>query len=247
MSLRDRDTIDYLRASFCGASGDFHTTHWTLVYDAVTNPKALAQLVTEYRPALLAYLTRSMRLHREIAEDILQDFLTTKLLEKQILQDANAERGRFRNFLRRSLHNFACNALRNQRHEAGNGALPPEDPPSPGNPDPFDREWASRVIEMTLQLMKQECEADGRMDLWEIFEGRLLRPIFENEKPESYRQVTERYGLKTPTDAYNALVTAKRRFSRALEETVARYERYTPDVEEEIRDLFRSLADDRAS
>lgn len=240
MKIWLRPTADLDPASLHSPNGDFPSTRWTEIRGAADkNPTALTRLVEQYEPALSSFLTRCLRIPQDKAEDILQDFLTRKLLEKNILQEAEAARGRFRNFIRTALRNFAFNWLRDQKI----GGLPREGAPRMlSGGDPFDVEWALQVIDKAIARMKRDCEEDGRLDLWGIFEGRILFPTLQDAEPVSYRSLTRQYGFENPAAAQNALVTAKRRFIRALEQIVATYEAEPTEIKEEIANLFAILA-----
>src|SRR4051794_2693124 len=93
----------------------FHTTHWSLVVAAGQREsnEALARLCAEYWPPLYAYVRRSgYTLHA--AQDSTQEFFT-RLLDKNYLQDADRERGRFRSFLLAALKHFLANEYKASR------------------------------------------------------------------------------------------------------------------------------------
>ena len=101
---------------------DFHefpTTHWSLIgrvggSDHEASRRALNQLLSHYIPPMRAHLRFVRRLDYDTAEEILQNFLTDRVLENNLLALANESRGRFRNFLRTALNNFASNYKRSQ-------------------------------------------------------------------------------------------------------------------------------------
>src|SRR4051812_38820201 len=95
----------------------FPSTHWSLVEQAAQSDyshkqDALSALVIRYTPALRTYLVRSMGLDIDHAEDVLQQFILTKLVEQEVIQSAEQARGRFRSFLVATLERFALNSLR---------------------------------------------------------------------------------------------------------------------------------------
>jgi transcriptional regulator with XRE-family HTH domain len=74
-----------------------------------------------------------------------------------------------------------------------------------------------------------------------VFEGRVLAEALQ-ERPLAYEALAERYGLRSPAQAANLLVTAKRMYARLMRSAVGEYERDEAEVDEEIRDLRRILA-----
>jgi len=90
----------------------FVTTHWSLVLSArdKQSPQsagALEKLCRAYWYPLYAYVRRSGQ-SKENAEDLTQAFFA-RLLEKNFLDSAEQERGRFRSFLLVALKRFLAN------------------------------------------------------------------------------------------------------------------------------------------
>lgn len=127
---------------------------------------------------------------QEHAEDLLQDFITKKLLTEGWLDTANPARGKFRDYLRRSLDNMVWDWWKKQpefktwqyeqrrsqedRDQAGSDAKdkkdPNDEPQKPiermeaPNPEEtaFDLEWCQAVLAQALERMEQDCRAPGR-------------------------------------------------------------------------------------
>ena len=57
----------------------------------------------------------------------------------------------------------------------------------------------------------------------------------------TYEELVEKFGFETPTKASNALITAKRIFSRKLQEVVREYVETDEELAEELADL-RAIA-----
>ncbi len=80
------------------------------------------------------------------------------------------------------------------------------------------------------------------MEVWGVFEVRILAPILQGTEPADYRELVERFGLRSPSQASNVLITGKRMFERVLRSVVAEYARDERDVDEEIGELREILA-----
>ena len=98
------------------------------------------------------------------------------------------------------------------------------------------------MIHDVLESMKRECRESGRLDLWTVFEGRILARIMDNQESVSYESLAKDLKLSSPIQAANLLVTAKRMYARLLREAIAEYEREPADVDQEIADLREILA-----
>ena len=97
----------------------FPSTHWSEVFSAgqpaqEEGRKALENLLVRYQPALKAHLIGRFCLTEDQAMDLLQEFVLAKVLEKNLVGQADQARGRFRTFLLTSLDNFVVGQLRHQ-------------------------------------------------------------------------------------------------------------------------------------
>lgn len=228
----------------------FPNTHWSLVHRAGiatgdARRDALTALLARYEPALRSYLRHVRHIPADAADDLLQSFITDKLLEQQLLQHADQRRGRFRSFLLTSLNNFAASRQRDA-HAPPAEPLHPElslaDLKVPAPHAAVDAAWARALVRDVLVAMREECLRLGRQDLWTIFDARILTDLFEGQTPVPYEQLAADLKLESPSQAANLLITAKRMYARLLRLAVAEYEQPSDAVEEEIADLRRSLA-----
>lgn len=238
----------------------FPETRWTFVGDAAERGtedgrKALGRLALRYLPALRAHLVLKKRIRRDTAEELLLGFLASKFVEGELVARADRERGKFRTFLLTALDRFVANQFRDsaaKKRQPANGRLvalaeqacQPRGDDSP--PEAFDIAWARQVISQCLDRMQEECRTGGRVDIWEVFECRLLRPVFDGTSPVPYEALVERFGFASPTQAANVLTTAKRMFERTMREVVGEYAAGEEEIDEEIADLWRTLARDGA-
>src|SRR5262249_45322974 len=108
--------------------------------------------------------------------------------------------------------------------------------------DVFDVAWARELLGDVLRRMRAECEKSRRRDIWGIFQCRIVGPILDNAATLPYEQLVKGYGFRSPTQAANALVTAKRMFARLLRTVVGEYAVGEGAIDAEIRDLQQILA-----
>jgi len=234
----------------------FPTTQWSLVDvirqgDEQARHQALERFLIRYLPALNVHLVRTRSVPREDAEDLLQEFVAQRILEKDLVSRVDRGAGKFRTFLLTSLDRFFIDSLRRQRSQKrspGSDRMVQIDDEqgcwSAGD-DPagqFDVAWARSVIGEALQRMQQQCEDSGRTDVWGVFQCRLVDPLLKGVPPIDYDGLVERFGLTSPAQASNVLVTGKRMYARALRSVVAEYATDEEEIESEIRDLQEILA-----
>lgn len=233
----------------------FPTTHWSLVADAGANDRVLAanalgQLLTRYIPALRAHLVGIKRVDEHKAEDLLQSFLSVKFLEQNLAAEATRDKGKFRTFVLTALDRFVVSEGRRESaikrtaeraeslHQDGFAGTIVD---TGADPCVFELEWARQLLREVVRRVETECRNSGRLDVWGVFELRLLKPIFEDSPAPDYSALIERFGFRSPTQASNVLVTAKRMFQRRLREAVGEYALTAEQIDDEIRDLRRAL------
>jgi RNA polymerase sigma-70 factor (ECF subfamily) len=231
----------------------FPTTHWSLVGqagadDPALKRKALGELLTRYLPAIRAYLVVKRRLTPDQADDLFQGFVSSKVLEHDLIAGADRRKGKFRTWLLTALDRYLVSEWR-QRTAAkrgGGGVVSLDTDAGPaqsrGSADVLDLAWARELLAEVLQRMRAECAAAGRPDLWGVFECRVLAPTLEGAAPLPYEELVQRFGFPSPVQASNALVTAKRTFVRLLHAVIGEYTADPDEIEAEIRDLHRILA-----
>jgi hypothetical protein len=227
-------------------------TRWSLIAraengDTLVRREVLTDLLLRYTPALKAHLVLDKGVADHDTDDLLQAFIVDKMLEKWIIAAADRSRGRFRNFLLTALDNYVTS-----RHRYAKAAKR-----DPGNLEPlgenapmghalslgeeFDVAWARQLLDRAIEQMKLQCHETNRPDVWEVFQARVLGPLFENAMPLPYGQLVARLGFDSPGQAASVLVTAKRTFVRVLRSLVKEYE-MEDAVDDEIADLRAILA-----
>ncbi|MCL2648615.1 MAG: hypothetical protein FWD61_16695 [Phycisphaerales bacterium] len=230
----------------------FPNTHWSLVRRAGADshqpdPKArrlaMNTLLTRYEPALKSYLLK--RHLGDDADDILQAFVADNVLEREMLRHADEGRGKFRTFLIASLNHFATSWRRSNARLASSlddsvaASLASDDPTPVAQ---IEAAWARALVHHVVAAMRERCHAMGQEDVWAVFEGRMLRAVFENRPPVPYETLASRLGLRSPTQVYNLLETAKRLYKRLLRVAVSEYEHDEANIEAEMMDLRNSFA-----
>ena len=210
----------------------FPPTDWAaLGRAAAAEPAPLDRLVRLYwQPLRIFLLATFPNLHAQ-ADTLLQEFAEDKILQEGWLRKADQNRGRFRDFLKTSLRNFVLNRLNlaeNKNPPVPLDELEHELPEPPAAAEAFDLEWARTVLGETLRRMEGDCKKPGedqprRGQIWELFRIRLLDPVFNDAEPVPYDQLVARFGLKSPMEASNTLLSAKRIFKAHLAQVIKEY------------------------
>jgi DNA-directed RNA polymerase specialized sigma24 family protein len=228
----------------------FHTTSWTLVDGARADRAGLERLLRQYWSPIYAAIRRQ-GFGAHDASDLTQEFMTQVVIGRDLASKADPARGRFRSYLKQALRNFLIDRSRGRKRAEGDRpahlATAEGDVGAPhpaalnSRPDPFDREWAAAVVEVTLQRLEASCNEDDLRAHWAAFRINVVGPTLRKTKPLSMDELAARIGAADATQASNMLQTVKRRFKRMLREVVAETVADPNDIEHELAILRTGL------
>lgn len=228
------------------AGSIFPRTDWAELSKAADAEQApLDRLIRLYWQPLKIFLVATFPTLSGQADELLQDFAGDKLLRDGWLKKADQTRGRFRDFLKTSLRNFILDRLSKadmKNPPLSLDELEQEIPESPALAEAFDLAWTRAVLAETLRRMEADCRRPGkdqprRSQIWEIFRIRLLEPLFNDAPQLPYDQLVERFGLKSPLEASNTLLSAKRIFKAHLDQVIQDYAGKDAATELEVQAL----------
>lgn len=231
-------------------SSDFRSTRWTLIGRAAGSSNsgkqdALQELLQIYIPVLRRWLYRKYRMDEHQSDDVIQDFVVSRILQKNMLKAASEQRGRFRSLLLSSLERFVIDqyrrngAAKRSHHRAdsfdeSSADLSRDDSTSR---DSFDADWAHSVLSEAILRMWKESRSESGEAIWTVFVYRVLVPLVANRSPLPYERLLELCGYSDPRQASNALVTAKRTFNRSLKSVIDEYAVDESEIDLEISEL----------
>jgi RNA polymerase sigma-70 factor (ECF subfamily) len=234
--------------STAGGRSNFLTTQWGLVTASSAKGAAEARAALEELYRLYCYpvyaFIRRRGYGRQDAQDLTQDFFV-HLLEKGSLGRADAQRGRFRNFLLGALEYFLANAAeRASAGKRGGGCQwvfldddSTENDYQLAAPEGltaeklFEARWAATLVEATLARLRGELESEGKGHVFERLQGSLL-----GREEASYQQIAN--ALSLSLGALKTTIHRMRgRFRALLREEVARTVATPSEVDEELRHL----------
>jgi len=229
----------------------FPSTLWTEVLGARDGAgdarrRALDGLFERYWKPVYWYIRVSCGVDATTSLDLTQSFFL-HVMESGLLSRADADRGRFRNFLRTCAHNFVADQRRSDRaalrgggrlhlhlEDAARGADELLAAAKDLGPDHlFEREWRAAVIAAAVESVRRRFEGEGqplRFEAWKRYdldgEGRL-----------SYAEVAGALGITEDT-LRNHLRVARQTFREALRSQVRETVSSADDVQDELRELF---------
>lgn len=237
-----------------GTQTRFQETHWSVVLAAGRNHSPQAQLALEilchaYWYPLYSHVRRRGHDHHT-AQDLTQGFFA-RLLEKDWLNAAAPERGRFRSFLLAALDHYLAKEWRQaQAIKRGGGQailsldeirlnekrFAHEPVAESGAEQAFDKSWATTVLDQALTRLQTEYTDRGRavhFEDWKVF---LTRQATLSDCEASAR----RLGMSASAVTV-AIHRMRERYGDLLREAVAHTVPDPVDVDEELRYLFGLL------
>ena len=243
-----------------GKPRQFATTRWSLILLAAnsegkdqTSREALNELCRTYWRPIFSFVCRRGHSAQD-AQDLTQDFFVM-ILEHHWLEQADPDRGRFRSFLLKSLQNFLIKAAEKTHARKRGGDLKfiswddwmAEAPSQLGisaqaleslQPERlFDLRWAMAVVEQALRRLREECEEEGRLRLFNA-----LSPFLTAERDEvSYQNLSTTLAVAESVVG-KQLYNMRQRYRSLLRDEVAHTVADSVDVDDEIRYLCAALA-----
>ncbi len=234
----------------------FLSTHWSLVSRArdaadAGGARALEQLCRSYWYPLYAYARRSGCAEEE-AQDVTQEFFAL-LVGKQLLERADAARGKFRSFLLGTMNHVLADRARSAHRQKRGGYaehVPLEEAHGESRyqmePDAalaaerlFDKGWAEVLLGRALARLESECDADGKQGRFAAVKAFLLPGAAADA--DGLRAAAA--VLHSTESAVKSLVHRLReRFRFVFREEVAETMAEEAEVDGEMRHLVMALA-----
>ncbi len=235
----------------------FPLTHWSRLAavkggNKAEQREALTYLAERYWKPVYCYVRRRGYGDAE-AEDFVQEFFLTAFA-KELFAKADPARGRFRNFLLKSMQHFLAKEWRDRhaqkRHpaegfvsirelaSASRPVVVPKDTETPE--DVFNRTWLCELVLRVLETLEEEYAANGKKVHIELLRQRIIAPILEGAEAPSLQELADAYSLSVK-DVENRVITARRAYQRLLRDEIRRYASSEEEVTLEIQDLWRFM------
>lgn len=211
---------------------DFPVTSWSAIAASrdPTSPayhENLERLCKAYWKPVFHFFHKVRRLSLEEAKDLTQEFFL-HLMQGSLLVRAEEAKGRFRNYLKVSLRNFASDAQEKARSRKRGGQarifrldlddeelrLELADPHSPDPGEELDRRWARVLVKEALRLLQKDLRRRGREREFDMFRD-YYYPSSEEKEKLTYAKLSRRYETSA-FEVANSLNRVRRRFREAV-------------------------------
>jgi RNA polymerase sigma-70 factor (ECF subfamily) len=246
--LRLAACFDIIEPSVSTRNAHFPTTRWTLILasgDESTRRDALDWLCERYWYPIYAFLRRR-GYDPAAAQDLTQSFFTS-FLQRRSMEGADPDRGRFRSYLLGALKNFLSD-----RHDHDSAArrgggidflslsmksseeLYLQSPPGISPEMLYEQQWALRLIDRVLDLLRAEQEAAGKAEAFHQFKNFI-------SGEGDYRQAAAALGINEAA-ARVAVHRLRRRYRELLTAEISETLSDPGGVRDEIRYLIGLLS-----
>jgi len=215
--------------------------------DHVVRQRAFDTILTSYWKPAYKYIRLKWQANNEDAKDLTQGFFAN-VFEKNHFANYDARKASFQTFLRTCLDGFVANERKaRKRLKRGGDAnhfqldfLSAEDElamqtSSDLSPeDYFHREWVRWMFTMSVDALRERCEASGRKIHFQLFEAYDLHD--DPDSSVSYASLAKTFELE-PATVNNYLAATRREFRRIVLDKL----REITATDEEYRNEARSL------
>ncbi len=241
----------------------FRTTRWTEVERAKTRHERRRQacvnnLMERYWKPVYLCLRRKGHSNDD-AKDLTQGFFCEVVLGRELIQQAEQAKGRFRTFLLTALDRYVTSVHRKEtakkrRPNCGLVSLEvdglPDMPADEAETSPehaFHYAWATSVLDQVLAKVQEEYCGTNRSAHWEVFLRKVLLPILEGTEEPPLSEVCKLCDIDMKKQASNMLITVRRRFAVILRRVLRQHVKSDSQVEQELSDLLEILGKGRAA
>jgi DNA-directed RNA polymerase specialized sigma24 family protein len=228
----------------------FPTTRFSALVGARSTDEAERRrswhtLVDAYWKPVYKHVRVKWRKSREDAQDLTQGFFA-RAIEKGFFDGYDADRARFRTFVRVCLDRFVANeeeARRRLKRGAGVEPLSLDfdaaeaelgGPTAESAESAFEREWRRCLFGLGVDALRAACDASGKSVRFVVFER---YDLCEDEARPSYADLAAELGIPTTT-VTNHLSWARGELRRLVLERLAEISGSEREYREEAGSLF---------
>jgi DNA-directed RNA polymerase specialized sigma24 family protein len=236
--------------------GQFATTHWSVVLEAVESrapraPQALAELCRRYWQPLYTF-ARGRGRSAEDSQDLVQGFLE-HMIGSHGLATVDRSKGRFRSFLLACFQNFMATETRSARAEKRGGGVElirldwrdaeaslyfePEDRLTAETL--YDAQWALLLLRRAAERLQQEQAETGKAETFRTLKA-FLGGDAGGRVPVTYQEAARTLGVGV-TAVTTLIHRLRQRHKELLREEVERTVLDPADVEGELHGLCEAL------
>ena len=232
----------------------FKTTQWSLILssresDQEIRRKSLSQLCESYWFPLFVYLRRKGHSPDDSA-DYVQGFFS-QLIEKEFLESASPDKGRFRWFLMSAIQRHVAKQTAHQNAQKRGGGqrlisidlanaeeryqLEPVDGWTPEKL--FERRWALEVLQQALKQLETEQTEKGKFELYQELQSTLSGVPINQQR---YQEIASQFSMSAGAVKVAAL-RLREKYRKILQQIVAQTIDESDSIDDELEALLAAL------
>lgn len=244
-----------------GIRDKFLSTHWSLV-EGVKEQGGREQalldlLIQRYWKPVYCYLRRK-GYPNEKAKDLTQGFFHEVVLNRRLIERADAARGSFRSLLLHALGQYLIDEKRKERTQKRipRDKLVPLDIENTERltesvqafdaEESFNYAWRVDLLDRALNEIRESYTNQGMEVHWRLFHDHVLAPILQGREPPPLKESFLQYGLGSAAAASHMLTTVKRRLQNVLKKHVRHMALTSEAMEEELKEIQKFFQKDGA-
>jgi len=211
----------------------------------------IEQIYNQYYPQIKNFIY-GLTNNFEVAEDLTQEFFSSRVITKRIFEGLQPGAGRFRSWLLTCLQNMVFNQRERQQAQKRGGShehvsldfrtaegrylAEPADTWSPEKV--YERSWALTLLARALDLLQQKYNSEGNAALF----AELKTFLPGEQSNRSYAEVAAALGKSEPA-VKMAVSRLRQEYGRVLYSEIKRTVTSSKEADEELRYLMSVLAD----
>ncbi len=225
---------------------------------------AMTRFFLAYRDPMLRYAGKITNgIDAQTLEEFVTDFIGDEVIRGKVMSAVRQDKGKFRSYLATCLRHFIYKRLKYESRYCllgdrdGSVASDASDSSSANfvakaehsSDDAAMRskvaaadlalnvDWAVVCLNKAIGLMHDHCVQRGKIDIWRVFEGRILNQVAQSRELVPYHTLAEELALDLKSTMLK-LTTGQRMFKRMMNQVVGSYVSGDEDIKQEIEDLY---------
>lgn len=245
---------DHRSTSIGGSRRSFPATEWTQLQNIKglgeeAQREVVERILGRYWKPVYCFI-RQKGYDNESAKDLTQGFFCDIVMRRQLFSQAKRSQGKFRTFLLSALNCYLTDQYRRanakkRTPEAGIQAITEDHncviPSELARSSPetmFQYQWAADLLDQAIQMTKRICLSKDQGAHWQVFREKTLKPILEDCKAPSYRQICAELDQVSEQQAQNMEFRVRRRFGKVIHDLLKKQISDSSDVESELNELL---------
>ena len=237
----------------------FHTTKWSMISEMnklndTYSCKLRNELFNDYYQPVYGYIFRRTRdYHKSI--DLTQEFFIKCVIENNLFQKAERERGKFRTLIITALKNFLVSEYRfstssvrspdNDMFSLDSIKFAPEiidlKEKKVSEEDAFNFDWIKTMLINVSKRVEEYYAGKKSYKHWQAFNLRVLEPIMSESSQAAISDICKSLEIDDPKKVSDMIQNVRRKFRKELRNHIREYASTDGEVNDELEEFANFL------